>query len=121
MPLEVVKDFGPVAMDIDFGRVFSTDPGEDGWMGGIALGRDVVKGWEVDAEVHVNTASGGLAQTEWIANIGTRVSLSEHFTLMGAIGRDVSDNLVPRTSLLSYLGFQLLLGHEASAAAADPH
>jgi hypothetical protein len=105
-PFEVVKDLGPVSMDVDFGRVFSSSSSEDGWMGGIALGREVVKGWELDAEGHLN-ASNGLERCEWIVNFGTRIDLSEHLTLMMALGRDISDILGPRSTLLSYVGIQI--------------
>lgn len=106
LPFEVEKDLGPVAMNFDFGHVFSSKAGEDSWMGGIIFGREIVKGWELDAETHVN-ASNRLDRSEWIINAGTRIDLSEHVTLMIALGKDVSNQLGPRASLLSYLGVQL--------------
>ena len=108
LPFEVEKDLGPVSMNFDFGHVFSSEAGEDSWMGGIVFGREMVKGWELDAETHVN-ASNRMDRTEWIINAGTRIDLSAHLTLMLALGRDISNALGPRASLLSYLGFQLRL------------
>jgi hypothetical protein len=105
MPFEVTKDFFGVSMGFDFGHIFSSHSGGDGWMGGIVFGREIVKGWEVDAETHVN-ASNRLNRTECIVNFGTRIDFSEHVTLMLALGRDTSDHLGPRSSLLNYVGFQ---------------
>jgi hypothetical protein len=43
------------------------------------------------------------------ADAGTRIDLSEHVTLMVALGRDLADQLGPKASLLRYLGFQFRL------------
>jgi hypothetical protein len=120
LPFEVERDFSAVSVNFDVGRLFSTDPGEDGWLGGVVLGHEIVKGWELDAETHVN-ADAGFGQREWIVHVGTRIDVSEHLTLMAAFGRDVSDTLLPRTSLLSYLGVQMRLGHDDSATPAGSH
>jgi hypothetical protein len=108
LPFEVAKDLGPVALDCDFGHIFSSKSADAGWSGGFLLGREVAKGWELDAEVHVN-ASEGLGREEWIVNGGTRIDLSESVTLMLALGRDLANQLGPRISLLTYVGFQLRL------------
>jgi hypothetical protein len=107
LPVEVARDFGPIAIDCDGGHIFGPR-GEDGWMGGFLVGRNVTKAWEIDAEIHVN-ADEGLGRTEWIVNGGSRYDLSEHLTLMVAIGRDLRDRIGPRSSLLSYLGLQIRL------------
>jgi hypothetical protein len=106
LPFEVEKDLGPVSMNFDFGHIFSSKAGEDSWMGGIIFGREIVKGWELDAETHVN-ASNRLDRAEWIVNAGSRIDLSEHVTLMVALGRDLGNQLGPKASLLSYVGLQL--------------
>jgi hypothetical protein len=62
----------------------------------------------VDAEMHLN-ASERLDRAEWIVNAGTRVDLSEHLTVLLAVGRDLSNQIGPRVSLLSYAGLQLRL------------
>jgi hypothetical protein len=109
LPFEVERNVGPVSINGDAGRTFSTDPGDDQWFGGIAVGRDVRRGWEIVAEVHVN-ASPRFQRTEWIAHAGTRVDLSERVTAMFAYGRDVHNDLVPRTFLLAYAGAQVRIG-----------
>jgi hypothetical protein len=108
LPFEAEKDFGPITVDADFGHVFSFATGDDSWMGGIAFGREIIKGWEFGIETHMN-ASDRIDRTEWIVNAGTQIDLSEHLSLMLALGRDISNELGPRSSLLSYVGFQLRL------------
>jgi hypothetical protein len=95
-------------MNFDVGHVFSSERGGDGWEGGILIGREIVKGWEVDGEVHWNF-SNYITRHETIVNIGTRIDLSENLTLMLALGKDVDNNLGPKASVLSYIGFQLRL------------
>jgi len=108
LPFEVAKDLGPIQINFDGGHVFSSEAGGDSWEGGAIVGREVRKGWELDAEVHVNT-SNTLDRSEWIVNFGTRIDFTEHLTLMIALGRDLSNQLGPRSTLLSYLGLQLRL------------
>lgn len=108
LPFEVRRDFGVVSVNADFGRTFSAAIGDRGWMGGLCVGREVVKGWELDAEIHATT-SDRIQQSEVILNAGTRYDLSEHATLLIAVGSDARNTLGPRTSLLTYLGLQVRL------------
>jgi len=68
----------------------------------------VVKGWELDTEVHVN-ADEGLDRTECIGDVATRIGLSERFTLLLLLGRDLHNQLGPKASLMSYVGIQVRL------------
>jgi hypothetical protein len=108
LPFEVRRDFGVIAVNVDFGHTFSGSRGDRGWMGGLCLGRELAKGWELDAEIHLTT-SEGLERTETILNVGTRCDLSSHATLLLAIGRDTHDTLGTRTSLLTFVGIQVRL------------
>jgi hypothetical protein len=107
-PLELVKDLGPVSLDIDAGHTFSGEAALRGWMAGVCLGRELHKGLEIDAEVHVTTSDNARA-SETILNFGTRIDLAKNMTLLAAVGRDMSDSLGPRTTLLTYLGLQVRL------------
>jgi hypothetical protein len=109
LPLQIERSVGPVSINGDIGRTFSTDPGDDEWFGGAAVGGNVRRGWELVTEVHVN-ASRRLQRAEWVAQAGTRVDVSERLTLMFAYGRDVRNDFVPRTLLLAYAGTQLRIG-----------
>ena len=106
LPFEIGKDFGNMSVNIDLGRVFSPGKEANGWFGGVCVGREVAKGWELDAEVHAD-ADERAGRAEWIANVGSRVDFSEHATVLLAIGRDLGNRLGPKVSLLSYVGMQL--------------
>jgi len=105
MPFEVLRDFGIVSVNADFGRMFSADADERGWTCGLCVGRNVTKHWELDGEVHFNS-SDRLQANETTVNLGTRYDLSENATLMLAIGKDTGDSRGPRISVLSYVGVQ---------------
>jgi hypothetical protein len=77
-------------------------------MGGLCLGREVAKGWELDAEIHMSN-SVGIRRSEAMLDAGTRDDFSEHATLLLAVGADARNSLGPRTSLLSYVGHQVRL------------
>ena len=106
LPFEAQKEFQWFSVNVDGGRFFSAEEKDRGWMGGICIGKEIAKGWELDTEVHVNTDEHA-SRSEWIANAGSRVDLSEHATLLLAIGRDLRNQLGPKISLLSYVGLQL--------------
>ena len=108
LPFQFQKDFDLVSVDVDCGHVFSTGTDRDSWFGGLCLGKEVKKGWELDAEVHVN-ADEGLGRSEFIGNVATRIDLSENYTLMLLLGRDLSNQLGPKASLMSYVGLQIRL------------
>lgn len=110
LPFEVERDLGPISANLDLGRNFSTAPGNDSWFGGLALGKEVRKGWELDAELHVNSAPR-FDQNEFIVRFGTRIDLSRRFTLMAAYGRDASNSLSPYLASATYVGLQIRLGH----------
>jgi len=107
-PFEVQKDFDWFNVNIDFGHQFSTYLPDRLWEGGICIGREVMKGWEIDAEIRENV-DDALHHTETIVNFGTRYDLSEHATIILAIGRDTQNHLGPTVSLLSYVGIQFRL------------
>jgi hypothetical protein len=50
-----------------------------------------------------------LQKAETVVNLGTRIGLTGHATLLAAIGRDTSNTMGPRISLLSYLAVQIAL------------
>jgi hypothetical protein len=106
MPFEARRDFGFMAVNAEVGHAFGATADERGWLFGLCIGREVSKGWEVDAEVHTTTTDR-LGRGETILNAGTRYDFDEHATLLLAIGRDVGNSLGPRVSLLTYAGIQI--------------
>jgi hypothetical protein len=77
-------------------------------MCGLCVGHNLAKGWEIDAEVHLDS-SERMQRSEAIVNLGTRYDFSQHATLLAAVGRDTSNSLAARISLLTYLGVQIRL------------
>ncbi len=106
LPFEVMKDFGPFSFNTDFGIVRHS--GETEWFGGVALGREVSKGVELAAELHWE-AGARFHDTELVANAGARFELSEKFTLLASIGRDLHDHRETKTTLIAHLGLQTKL------------
>ena len=108
LPLEVRRDFGILSVNADIGRTFSAATANRGWTGGVCIGREISKGWEVDGEVHWN-ASEELQRTEATLTLGTRYDFSRHATLLLVVGRDLHDSLGARATLLTYVGVQMRL------------
>jgi hypothetical protein len=108
LPLEARRDLGLVSVNADFGHVFSSSAADRGWLGGLCVGRELTRGWELDLEVHLEE-SERMDRGEAILNAGTRWDVSEHATLFLAVGRDVRNTLGPRISTLCYAGIQLRL------------
>jgi len=106
LPFEVQQDFDLLSVDVDFGHTFCSHAVDRGWTGGLCVGREVVKGFELDAEWHTTTDEKA-GRSEQIVNFGSRYDFSKHATLLLAVGRDLSNTLGPKVSLLTYLGIQL--------------
>jgi hypothetical protein len=107
LPIEAVKDFGLVAVNIEIGRVFHSRS-DNGWFYGCAVGREVNKRLELAVELHGECA-GEVSRGELALNAGVRLHCVEHGTLLVAIGRELSNHDEPRATLLSYVGWQLTL------------
>jgi hypothetical protein len=108
LPMEFQRDFDLISVDVDCGHSFGMGTDKDGWFGGVCLGKQVTNGWELDTEVHVN-ADEGIDRTECIGDVATRIDLSERFTLMLLLGRDLHNRLGPKATLMSYVGIQMRL------------
>ena len=112
LPIEAARDFGLFSANLEAGRILGPQGEADevgvggGWIAGLAIGREVAPGVELDAELHTDTGPN-FRQAEWIANAGTRIDTSKNTTLLFSIGRDIRNTLSPRVSLLSYIGLQV--------------
>jgi hypothetical protein len=112
LPIEVERHFGPVSLEAEGGPVFAPQGQADllgvggGWIAGFALGRQVTRGFELGIELHAQTGPDP-KDAEWAINAGTQIDLSKNYTFLFSIGRDVSNTLSARASLLSYIGMQV--------------
>ena len=106
LPVELTKDLGPVSVNIEVGHLFRAHS-PDGWIYGLALGRELNKTIEVAAEVHGEDEDD--AGEELAVNVGARVHCTEHGTLLLSVGREVHNAVEARATVLSYVGWQLTL------------
>lgn len=112
LPIEVERDLRLLSANLEVGRILGPQGRADqlgvggGWLAGLALGKAVAPGVEIDAEVHALTSSDP-RQAEWTLNAGTRIDTSKNTTILFSIGRDIRNTLSPRASVLSYLGYQV--------------
>ncbi len=103
LPFQVMKDFGPFEFNADLGYV--VHPHENEWFGGVVIGREVSHGVELAAELHFD-ADEHFGDAVLTANLGARVDLSEKCTLLVSVGRELSNPVEPRATLVGYLGLQ---------------
>lgn len=111
LPVSAVKTLGPVAVNLEAGRIFESGGAGNQWLWGVALGHffgDV----EALAEIF-GTHGDEPASRQLIANLGGRVPLSAGSTLLVSGGRSLSDGEGPRHVFL-YLGVQLSTGRKGS-------
>lgn len=106
VPFEVAKDFGAFSFNVDVG--FVHHPDENEWFGGVAIGHEITHGVELAAELHWGAAAH-FRETELTADIGARLALSEKFTLLVSIGRDLRDRRGSKATLIAYFGLQTRL------------
>ncbi len=108
LPLEFQRS-GPLGdLNLEMGRWLRPAGQSNGWIAGALLGRDVAENVEVMAELHIETAARWGAR-ETVANVGLRISPSDHYTLLASAGRDLSNTLGARQTGIAYLGLQLHL------------
>jgi len=72
---------------------------------GAVLTREVRKGFELMLELHDEVAIHQ-ARDQLILNLGTRWDLSDRFTLLASLGRDLHNTLSEKDVFQSYVGLQ---------------
>jgi hypothetical protein len=112
LPLELAGRMGPLDVDWEIGRNFvqidSTHPaGSNQWIAGLILAHHLDDDTEVMLEGRRTQAANidGAGSTT-LLNLGMRHQISDDWTLLGAIGHDVSGPQQDRTAALFYLGVQ---------------
>ncbi len=108
LPIEVQRSFGTFDAGFEIGRKWAPEDRGDGWIAGIDVGHRFSDRFELIGELHDETVGGNGAH-EVVFNVGARRTLSEHFTLLAALGTDLDNTIEPRERWLSYLGLQLAL------------
>jgi len=105
MPLQFEHKYGDWGINFDLGRWFRPAELGDTWIGGIAIGRDVVEGLEIIGELH-DERDAHSSRNELALNLGARWELSKRYTLLVSAGTDLHNGFDHKTSLISYVGIQ---------------
>lgn len=104
-PVQIMRRFGRIDLDFEFGPLFST-VGRSEWLYGIVGGTAVTRTTTIMAELH-GTSRMSFKRDVLIVNLGLRQTLSKNCNLIASLGREVRD---PDQSLalIGYCGVQLL-------------
>jgi hypothetical protein len=105
LPVEFEHGFEDFDINFELGRWFRPVASVDSWIAGFVLSRKIKQGFELMAELHDEMAVNS-TQDELIFNFGTRYDLSEKYTLLLSMGRDLHNTLNTTNSLLTYAGIQ---------------
>jgi hypothetical protein len=109
LPVSAVKTVGPVAVNVEVGRVFEGGGGE--WVWGLAFGHDFGR-VEALAEVF-GTHGGDDSSRQIIVNLGGRVPVAPSSTLLVSGGWSAADGEGPRHTFV-YVGLQLTSGRKGT-------
>ena len=110
LPVSAVKTVGPVAINVEAGRVFESG-GEGEWVWGVALGHTF---GSVEALAEIFGTHGDDADSrKVVVNLGGRVPVSTGSTLLVSGGWSVSSGDASRHAYV-YLGLQLTSGRKGT-------
>jgi hypothetical protein len=106
LPMEFTKKVGPVDVNWEVGYNKVWD-GFDGWEGGLVVGHDVSKAWEIDAEFY-GTGTWSHGGDQDIVDVGARYKIRPPFILLLMAGRSVERASSTQPSFVGYFGMQFL-------------
>lgn len=104
LPIQIEKKIGIMDVIANIGYEFH-QRGNDTWLYSVAVKYGEVKGLDLLAEVF-GSAESGLKNAEDVCNIGFRKDMSENYTILTSIGRNLREG-PDRPTLLSYVGLQM--------------
>jgi hypothetical protein len=102
LPIQWQTQVGKFGINGDVGYRFKR--GADELIYGVVLGRQIRENFELLAEFHGSGPIRAFATGENVFNLGTRVKLSEHFTLLASAGSSVRRSHDPK--FIGYAGIQ---------------
>ncbi len=103
MPLQVQTKIGKFGINGDVGYRFKRGPDEIIY-GGV-VGRELTGSFELLGEVHGTGSRARLGDSEVAYNLGSRIKLDKHMTLLLSAGKSVRRHFDPR--FIAYCGIQL--------------
>src|SRR5438034_1233779 len=87
LPVEISRELGPVTINGELGyQLVQRD--KDELLYGLVVGREVNKRFELLGEIH-GTAKRNFADNEPIFNVGGRLRMSKHYTLLFSTGKSL--------------------------------
>jgi hypothetical protein len=104
LPFEFQGKLGPLGWNAELGRSFPAH-GEGEWLYGLVLGREVNPRLELAVELH-GAGRFSREDDELITNVGARLKLSGHQTLLISVGRSVNQAHGEELTFVGYLGMQ---------------
>jgi hypothetical protein len=110
LPVSAVKTLGPVAVNVEMGRIFESDGGAE-WVWGVAFGHTFGR---VEALAEIYGTHGDDADSrKVVVNLGGRVPVSAGYTLLASGGWSVSSGDGSRHAYV-YFGLQLTSGRKGT-------
>jgi hypothetical protein len=109
MPIEFTKKVGPVDVNWEVGYQWF-NKGQNGWITGLVVGKDVTKKLELDAEFY---ATGDMNYAQPTLDFGARYKLHKPFILLLMAGRGLEPAAAAQPYFIGYFGIQILLPSRA--------
>src|SRR5438132_3524032 len=104
LPVEISRELGPVTINGEVGyQVVQRE--KDEVLYGLVVGGEINKRLELLGEIH-GTAKRNSAGDELIFNVGGRLRMSKHYTLLFSTGRSLRRAVTGQPTSLAYVGCQ---------------
>jgi hypothetical protein len=104
MPLQIQTQIGKIGINGDIGYRFKR--GMDEIIYGVVFGRTFRERVDLLAEIHASQPTTHFSEAEVVYNLGSRVKLTGHFTLLLAAGRSLRSDRDPK--FIGYAGIQTI-------------
>ncbi|MEN3370615.1 MAG: hypothetical protein V7609_2758 [Verrucomicrobiota bacterium] len=105
-PVQIMRRFGRIDLDFEFGPLFST-VGRSEWLYGIVGAAPVTRTTLLMVELH-GTSRTSFKRDVLIVNVGVRQTLSQKCNLIASLGHEVRAPQGESLALIGYCGLQLL-------------
>ena len=105
LPFQVQRSFGFLDANGELGYGVR-DVGEDEWIYGLALGKELAERFECLGEIH-GTAEPGFEESRTLVGLGFRWDLSAASTLLVSASRTIAEPSGEDPETLGYVGLQL--------------
>jgi hypothetical protein len=109
MPIEFTKKVGPVDVNWEVGYQWF-NKGQNGWITGLVVGKDVTKKLELDVEYYT---TGDLNYAQPTLDFGARYKLHKPIILLLMAGRGLEPAAAAQPYFIGYFGIQVLLPSRA--------